>query len=84
MAHEHFQTSLLRLLAAEVWLMVSMNASRDMFGKSYFGLGVAEKAALDHWVAGTIAANFYAINPELLRLSQTPVSGFQPQLRNTR
>ncbi len=83
MAHEQFETSLLRLLTAEVWLMVSMNASREMFGKSYFGLGVAEKAALDHWIAGSIAANFYAITPDLLRLQQAPVSGFQPQMRGT-
>ncbi len=80
MSHEPFESSLLRLLAAEVWLMVSMSASREMFGKSYFSLGMAEKAALDHWVAGTIGANYYSITPELLRMQQ-PVPGFQPQLR---
>ena len=80
MAHEHFEGLLLRLLAAELWLMVSMAASREMLGKSYFALGVAEKTSLDHWVAGTIAANFFSITPQLLRFHPTPVAGFDQNL----
>ncbi len=80
MAHEQFDTLLLRLLAAEIWVMISMTASREMYGRSYFGLGVAEKSALDHWVAGTIAANFCGITPALLRFQHTPISGFNQQL----
>ncbi|MFB3815662.1 MAG: hypothetical protein ACE14L_16290 [Terriglobales bacterium] len=80
MAHENFESSLVRLLAAEMWLMVSMTASREMFGRSYFGLGVAEKAALDHMVAASIASNYCNLTPEFLRIQPNQVAGFQPQL----
>jgi hypothetical protein len=82
MAHENFDTSLMRLLAAQMWLMISMTASRETFGRSYFGLGVAEKAALDHMVAASIASNYCNLTPEFLRFQSTSVTGFQPQLRS--
>jgi hypothetical protein len=81
MAQESFETSLTRLLAAQMWLMVSMTASREMFGRSYFGLGLAEKAALDHMVAASIASNYCNLTPDFLRFQPSQVSGFQPALR---
>lgn len=80
MAHDNFQTALLRLLAAEMWTLISMNAAREMFGKSYFALGVAEKSALDHMIASNIASNFGGISPEFLRSPQPQplVAGFSP------
>ena len=82
MAHDNFQTALLRLLTAEMWLMLSLTASREMFGKSYFGLGVAEKATLDHMVAASIAGNYLSITPDLLRVQAPGVPGFLPQGRS--
>jgi hypothetical protein len=61
-------------------MCISMNAARDMFGKSYFALGITEKAALDHVIAVTIGANYSGISPEFLRLPQSAIAGFQPQI----
>jgi hypothetical protein len=40
---ETFHDSLLRAVAAELHLLNRMTAAREMFAKSYFSLGVADK-----------------------------------------
>jgi hypothetical protein len=78
MAEEKFETSVLKMIAAELYFLAALNASREMYGKSYFSLGVAEKAAIDQTVWQNVSANLQGITPELLKfqIDQKPV-GFQ-------
>ena len=64
MTDEKFQLNLLRLVAAETFFLCSLNASREMYGKSYFSLGVAEKQAVDQQVLSQIGGNFQSLTPE--------------------
>jgi hypothetical protein len=66
MANEAFSHNLMRMLAAELHCLLGMTASREMFGKSYFSLGLAEKGAVDQAVNGIVAGNYQAITPEFL------------------
>jgi hypothetical protein len=80
-----FETNLLKLIAGELYFISCMDASREMLGKNYFSLGVAEKASIDQVVLGAIGSNFQSITPELLKGQQAgPVAGFQagPQTTN--
>jgi ribosomal protein L14E/L6E/L27E len=81
MADESFDTNLAKLLAAELYFLLAMTASRELYGKSYFALGVAEKTAIDQLLLGSVAANFQALTPETLmaQVSQ-PKAGFQAQV----
>ena len=78
MIEEEFHANLLKSIAASLFFLVGMTASREMYGKSYFSLGNAEKAALDQVVLGFVGYNFQSLTPEALRgrASQQPV-GFQ-------
>lgn len=78
MAEEKFDTNLLRFIAAETFFSLCLQASREMFAKSYFSLGAAEKQAVDQAVAGTVMANYQAVTPQFLnpQASQAPI-GFQ-------
>jgi hypothetical protein len=66
-----FNTNLMRAIAAELHFLSGMTAAREMYGKSYFALGVAEKAALDQTVVSMIAGNFQWLTPESLRAQTT-------------
>jgi hypothetical protein len=71
MAEETFSENLLRAIAAELHLLCGMTAAREMYGKSYFSLGVAEKAVVDQTVTTMVAGNYQNVmTPEGLR-SQT-------------
>jgi hypothetical protein len=61
---EKLNQNLIRLICAENFFLASMNASREMYGKSYFSLGVAEKQALDQMVLNSILGNFQSLTPE--------------------
>lgn len=61
---EQFAQNLLRLLCAETFFLASMTAAREMYGKSYFSLGVAEKQAVDQMVLSSISGNFQSLTPE--------------------
>jgi hypothetical protein len=78
MPEEIFETNIMRFIAAQLYFSVTMQAAREMYGKSYFSLGVVEKADLDQLVFGAIAANYQAVTPEKLRTQtvQQP-AGFQ-------
>jgi hypothetical protein len=41
-----FDTQLTKLIAAELYVGLSIAVARELFGKSYFALGMAEKAAV--------------------------------------
>ncbi len=58
---QSYETKLLRLVAAETFFLCSMTASREMYAKSYFSLGVAEKQAVDQAVLIQIGGNFQAL-----------------------
>jgi hypothetical protein len=80
MADEKFETNLLKMLAAELYFLAAMTASREMYGKSYFSLGVAEKTTLDGVVWQNVSANLQGITPDLIKnqTDQKPV-GFHVQ-----
>src|SRR6516165_2713436 len=70
MAEENFNTNLMRMIAGQLHCLAGMTAAREMFGKSYFSLGVAEKIAVDNALNGIVAANFQAITPAFLAAQQ--------------
>lgn len=73
-----FETNLLKMIAASIYFQVAMTASKELYGKSYFALGVSEKTALDQLVLGSVGSNFQAITPELLKgQASQQVAGFQ-------
>ncbi len=80
MAEEKFETNLVKMIAAELYYLASLQTAREIFSKSYFSLGAAEKVAVDQMVLGTIGANFQAITPQLLMGQTSPSTvGFLAQ-----
>jgi hypothetical protein len=78
MAEEKFETNLLRAISAEIFVLVGMEMAREMFGKSYFALGVGEKGIVDQQAFGMIGGNYNALTAEFLK-TQGPKGtlGFQ-------
>ena len=77
MAEEKFSDNLLRAIAAELHLLTGMTAAREMFSKSYFALGVSEKATVDQAVLNMVAGNYQSLTPEALAsLKSSSSSGF--------
>jgi hypothetical protein len=62
---EDFQLNILKLICAELYFVASLNASREMYGKSYFSLGAGEKTAVDQAVNSQIFGNLSVITPAL-------------------
>ena len=67
---ENFTDNLLRAIAADLHVLVGLTAAREMYGKSYFALGIAEKAAVDQTVLGMVASNYQALTPAFLAAQQ--------------
>lgn len=81
---EDFLTNVARLIAGTLYFSVSMQAAREMYGKSYFSLGVAERAVLDQAVLATVASNYQNVTVEMLASqATTKVAGFQTQPEKT-
>jgi len=79
MPDDTFQVNLSRLIAAQLFFLLRMTASREMYGKSYFALGHGEKTALDQTVLTFVGKNFQGLTPEFLKAQQTGQQiGFQP------
>jgi hypothetical protein len=78
MADENFSDNLLRAVASELHLLNRMTAAREMFSKSYFSLGVVEKATVDQTVMSMVAGIYQSFTPEALasRKAQEPI-GFR-------
>jgi hypothetical protein len=74
---DNFDTNLMRFIAASFYLSLSLQASREMFGKSYFSLGVGERAIVDQALQTTVAANYQAVTPEYLKGTTPATAGFQ-------
>lgn len=75
---EQYRQNLTRLACAELWTLVAMSASREMYGKSYFSLGAGEKAALDQTVLNSISGNYYTLIPEWFGDANPVQKGFRP------
>jgi hypothetical protein len=77
---EKFETNLMRMIAAELYFLSSLQSARELFGKSYLSLSVAEKAAVDQMVVGGIGGNYRALTPEVLKQQGIQQAvGFQNQ-----
>jgi hypothetical protein len=56
-----------------------MHAAREMYGKSYFALGLAEKQAIDQMVLNQISGNYHTLTPEWFQPPPAnQKAGFQP------
>ncbi len=78
MGTEHPEVDLLRLLVAEIWFALSMKASRELYGRSYFSLGMGERFALDNTVASMVGANYFALMPGMQKTEPKRIAGFSP------
>jgi hypothetical protein len=61
-----FSENLLRAVVAELHFSNLMTAAREMFGKSYFALGLPEKTAVDEATLRSVGASYAAVTPEWL------------------
>lgn len=76
---DDFDTNLLRYIAATAYAQLGLSAAREMFGKSYFSLGGAEKTAVDNATFAMIAGNFQTLTAKNLTMPPPAPVGFQPQ-----
>ncbi len=77
---EDFTTNMLRMICGTLYFSTCMQASHEMYGRSYFSLGVGERAALDQVVLASVAANYHNVTPEKLAVqSAAKPAGFQIQ-----
>jgi hypothetical protein len=71
-----YAENLLRYCAANLQFQSAMQAAHQMYGKSYFALGVGEKLAVDQAVQSFLASNFQGMIPEYFAGKQGPAVGF--------
>jgi hypothetical protein len=62
----------LRAIAAELHVLSGLAVAREMYGKSYFSLGVMEKASVDQTALGMVASNYQNLTPENLASQKAP------------
>jgi hypothetical protein len=82
MPQDNREIDLMRLLIAEIWFGISMKAARELYGRSYFSLGMIEKSALDQTVASLVATHYCALTttlPQQPAASPSRQAGFQPE-----
>jgi hypothetical protein len=80
---EDFQLNILKLICAELYFLAGLNASREMYGKSYYALGVGEKAAVDQAVWSQISGNLATITPALFaQPTPVPTTEAPPEKKN--
>lgn len=53
-----------RFVAAELYFSLALQASREMYDRSYFSLGVGERAAVDQTVWAHVLANFQGMTAD--------------------
>ncbi len=75
---DEFQTNLLRLIASEFYLLASLQTAKEMFGKSYFTLGLGEKNTVDQTVLQMVGGNYQNMTPEALQQVGESI-GFQAE-----
>ena len=69
---DEFSTNLQRAAVAHLHLLCGMTAAREMFGKSYFSLAVAEKTAVDQTVLGPTHLRQSHVSPRSHGLDARP------------
>ena len=72
MADETFSLNLMRALVAELHVLNLQTASRDMFRRGYFSLGVGDKMAVDQVVLAALGGNYQGVTPEWLAGPHAP------------
>lgn len=65
-AKNDYEADMLRLICAETFFLASMTASREIYERSCFSLGQAEKQAIDQAVLNSISGNYSVLTPEWL------------------
>lgn len=84
MPEEDFLTNVARMIAASAYSSFLLQVAREMFGKSYFELGVGEKTVADQAAFVMMAAHYQSVTPENLRQHTAPGQlGFQPPAAKT-
>ena len=78
---DEYALNVLKLVASELRLLNGMTAAREMYGKSYFSLGIGEKIAVDQAVQGMVSGNFHAVTPEYFAGPEIKRGGFSPEVR---
>lgn len=74
-----FDSNIGRFTSASAYSLVLLTVAREMFGKSYFALGVQERSIVDTNVFQMVSANYQAITPQSLASQPAPApAGFQP------
>ena len=77
---DDFSVNLLKAIAAQNYYLCGLQTARELFGKSYFSLGLSEKAAVDQATLAMVGGNYLMLTPEFLsqQKAQSTV-GFQTQ-----
>lgn len=73
---QDYATNLFRSVLANLYFQTAMQVSREMFGKSYFALGLAEKTAVDQTAFAHVASNYNALTPEFYGQPDRQPAGF--------
>lgn len=82
--NNQYSENLLRFIGATLYSSLMLQASREMFSRSWYQLGYEEKQAVIQAVTGQVGLNMNFLTPEVLmktlaqKFQETPV-GFQVQ-----
>ena len=76
---EEYTENLLRAAVAQLQLLTTLLAAREMFGKSYWSLGTGERVAVDQTAFAMAGMNYQELTREAFPGSskQEPI-GFRP------
>lgn len=72
-----YEANLLRVTAAAAHAQLAMTIAREMFGKSFFALGVQERSIVDGHVVPMLGYYYQMLTPEGLQQQTRPPVGFQ-------
>lgn len=72
-----YETNLVRVQTAVAHAQLAMTIAREMFGKSFFALGVQERSIVDGHVVPMIGHYYGMLSPEGLQQQVRPAMGFQ-------
>jgi hypothetical protein len=79
MSKEESESNLLRTVAAQLHLLASLATARELFGKSYFALGMSEQLAADQAAWNMVADNYrFPMSEALAAKTQKEPIGFTP------
>ena len=70
MQENNFETNLIRLVAAQLHLLATMNAAREIYNESYFALKLKEKASVEQSVQATVGQFYHSFDPQSVIFDQ--------------